>query len=84
MPDRRDQSRIRHAMLAFVMARSFAICCGYKDGNDLDRLRYDPLLKVAVGRCPESGMPLASQSTVVEMTSQSNGDRTLAVEPGAE
>jgi len=64
MPDRRDRSRIRHAMVELVAARAFAIACGYKDGNDLDRLRHDPLLKLAVGRAPESGAPLASQSTI--------------------
>src|SRR5579864_9341431 len=26
--------------------------------------RHDPLMKVAVGRCPDSGAPLASQSTI--------------------
>src|SRR5262245_4460874 len=64
MPDRRDQSRIRHEMTELVMARAAAITCGNKDGNDFDRLRHDPLMKVAVGRCPESGEPLASQSTI--------------------
>lgn len=64
MPDRRDQSRIRHEMAELVSARAFAIGCGYKDANDLNRLRDDPLLKLAVGRCPESGAPLASQSTI--------------------
>jgi hypothetical protein len=51
-------------MFELVAARTFAIGCGYKDGNDLNRLRHDPLLKMAVGRCPESGRPLASQSTI--------------------
>jgi hypothetical protein len=51
-------------MFELVAARAFAIGCGYKDGNDLNRLRHDPLLKIAVGRCPESGSPLASQSTI--------------------
>src|SRR5262249_57482675 len=37
---------------------------GYADAIDLDRLRHDPLLKVAVGPCPESGAPLAPQSTI--------------------
>ena len=64
MPDHRDQSRIQHAMFELVMARSSAMACGHKDGNDLDRLRHDPLMKLAVGRCPESGAPLASQSTI--------------------
>lgn len=64
MPDRRDPDRVRHAMFEMVMARAAAIACGYEDAIDLDRLRHDPLLKVAVGRCPESGAPLASQSTI--------------------
>jgi Transposase DDE domain group 1 len=64
MPDRRDADRIRHAMFEMVMARVAAIACGYEDGNDLDRLRHDPLMKLAVGRCPQSGAPLASQSTI--------------------
>ena len=46
------------------MARASAIACGYEDAIDLDRLRHDPLMKVAVGRCPASGAPLASQSTI--------------------
>jgi hypothetical protein len=41
-----------------------AIACGYEDAIDLDRLRHDPLMKLAVGRCPESGEALASQSTI--------------------
>src|SRR5258707_10636678 len=64
MPDRRDARRIRHEMFEMVMARVSAIACGHKDAIDLDRLRHDPLMKVAVGRCPESGAPLASQSTI--------------------
>jgi hypothetical protein len=64
MPDRRDPDRVWHAMFEMVMARASAIACGYEDAIDLDRLRHDPLMKVAVGRCPESGAPLASQSTI--------------------
>src|SRR6202522_540328 len=58
MPDRRDPERIRHAMFEMVMARVSAIACGHKDAIDLDRLRHDPLMKLAVGRCLESGAPL--------------------------
>jgi hypothetical protein len=64
MPDHRDPDRIRHAMFEMVMARVSAIACGYEDANDLDRLRHDPLMKLVVGRCPASGAPLASQSTI--------------------
>jgi hypothetical protein len=64
MPDRRDPNRVHHEMFEMVMARVSAIACGYEDAIDLDRLRHDPLMKVAVGRCPTSGAPLASQSTI--------------------
>ena len=64
MPDRRDPSRVRHEMFEMVMARTSAIACGHKDAIDLDRLRHDPLMKIAVDRCPETGAPLASQSTI--------------------
>jgi len=62
--DRRDPNRIEHTMSELFKTRSLAICCGYFDANDLSRLRYDPLLKLAVGRLPESGEPLCSQSTM--------------------
>jgi len=42
--------------------RASAIACGHKDAIDLDRLWQDPLMTVAVGRCPDSGAPPASQS----------------------
>ena len=64
MPDRRDASRIEHEMFEMVMARVAAIACGHEDAIDLDRLRHDPLMKIAVGRCPTTGAPLASQSTI--------------------
>jgi hypothetical protein len=35
---------------------------------DLDRLRHDPLMKIAVGRHPQTGAPLASQSTISRLT----------------
>jgi len=64
MPDRRDPNRILHEMFEMLMARSSAIASGYKDAIDFDRLRHDPAMKVAVGRCPETGDPLASQATI--------------------
>jgi hypothetical protein len=62
--DVRDPTRIDHTMPELIRTRVLAIACGYEDGNDLDRLRHDPLLKMAVGRCPETGAALASQSTI--------------------
>jgi len=59
IPDRRDPDRVRHAMFEMVLARVSAIACGHKDAIDLDRLRHDPLMKLAVGRCPRCGAGLA-------------------------
>ena len=64
MRDRRDPAKICHPLEELVKTRVFAITCGHEDANDLDRLRYDPLLKIAVGRGPETGNPLCSQSTM--------------------
>src|SRR5260370_30315159 len=64
MPDRRGPDGILNAMFEMVMECVSAIACGYKDAIDIDRLRHDPLMKLTVGRCPETGAPLASQSTV--------------------
>ena len=38
--------------------------CGYPDGNDFDRLRFDPTFKLACGRLPDSGGDLCSQPTI--------------------
>jgi len=64
MRDRRDPTRVRHDMFELVSARVLAIACGYEDGNDLDWLRHEAALKMAVGRCPDTGGSLASQSTI--------------------
>ena len=64
MPDRRDPDHIQHQMVEMVTARVMAIACGHEDAIDHNDLRHDPLMKIAVGRCPESGAPLGSQSTI--------------------
>jgi hypothetical protein len=64
LPDRRDPMRVVHALREIIAARVFGLCCGYEDGNDHDALRADPAHKMAVGRCPETGVDLASQSTI--------------------
>jgi len=60
----RDRRRVRQSIEAMVRQRVLAICCGYEDCNDAETLREDPLLKLALGRAPESGRALASQPTL--------------------
>ena len=38
LPDRRDQTRVRHARGEIIGARVFANCCGYEDGIDQNTL----------------------------------------------
>jgi hypothetical protein len=64
IPDRRDPSRVVHAIADMIRARVFAIACGYEDADDLDVLRSDPAFKLACGRLPDSGRDLCSQPTL--------------------
>jgi hypothetical protein len=62
--DPRDQSRVIHGKADILRARMLAIACGYEDANDLDALRHDPGFKLALGKCPEGPVGLASQPTM--------------------
>jgi hypothetical protein len=62
--DPRDPHLVKHSVADILRARILAIACGYEDGNDLDRLRFDPGFKLACGRLPDSGADLCSQPTV--------------------
>ncbi|MEZ5850289.1 MAG: IS1380 family transposase [Hyphomicrobiaceae bacterium] len=62
--DLRDPTRIRHSYAEMARARMLMIAAGYEDCDDVDTLRSDPALKVAVGRCPETGTDLMSQPTL--------------------
>jgi len=62
--DRRDPSRVVHALSDILRARILAIARGYEDADDLDHLRGDPALKLACGHLPDSGRDLCSQPTV--------------------
>lgn len=61
--DPRAQDRVDHLLETLFQQRCFQIAQGYEDANDAQFLRFDPLLKVAVGRAP-SDPALAGQSTL--------------------
>ena len=73
--DHRDPSHITHTVADILRARMLAIGCGYPDGNDFDRLRFDPAFKLACGRLPDSGGDLCSQPTI------SRWEPTASAEP---
>lgn len=70
MRDRRDPARIDHTAEDLIRQRALGIACGYEDANDSAVLRHDPLFKIAAGRCPDSGAPLASQPTISRLENQ--------------
>ena len=62
--DSRQPGKVRHSLHDLFRQRIFQIAAGYEDCNDADHLRYDPILKVAVDRLPESDADLGSQPTL--------------------
>ena len=75
--DERDPSRVRHRYAEMARARMLMIAAGYKDCDDVDTLRTDPALKIAVGRAPETGADLMSQPTLSRLENLA-GWRALA------
>lgn len=51
-------------LATLVRQRVYQIACGYEDQNDANTFRSDPLLKVVLGRRPETDRDLASQPTL--------------------
>jgi hypothetical protein len=72
--DYRDPDLVEHSLTDLLKQRIFGLCLGYEDLNDHDRLRYDPLLAVLVGkhdpqgqervRARDRGKALAGKSTL--------------------
>jgi Transposase DDE domain group 1 len=62
--DDRDPTRVLHSYSEMALARMLMIAAGYEDCDDVDALRTDPALKIAVGRAPDSGADLMSQPTL--------------------
>jgi len=62
--DRRHASYIDHRLSDLLRQRVFQTACGYADGNDANRLRHDPVFKLAAERAPlDRGNALASGPT---------------------
>ncbi len=61
--DPRAPERVRHELDEIIRIRMLMIAAGYEDGNDVDRLRGDPMFKLAMGRLPEDA-DLCSQPTI--------------------
>jgi hypothetical protein len=65
LSDTRDRSKVVHSLHSLVAQRVYALCCGYEDLNDHDRLREDVLVQTALGRTEA----LASSPTLCRLES---------------
>lgn len=61
--DPRDPDRVVHGIDEIIRFRLLMIAAGHEDGNDADRLRTDPVFKLAMERL-EDGAALCSQPTI--------------------
>ncbi len=61
----RDPSKITHSLYQLVSQRVYQLVGGYEDANDSNRLRHDPIYKLACGRLPIAQQELlATQPTI--------------------
>ncbi len=63
LTDPRDPERVVHGLDEIIRFRLLMIAAGYEDGNDADRLRTDPVFKLAMARL-EGEAALCSQPTI--------------------
>jgi Transposase DDE domain group 1 len=75
LEDARDPERITHPLRDLVAQRVYALCAGYEDLNDHDRLRQDLLLRTAVGRVDE----LASAPTLCRLENRATRAQVVAL-----
>src|SRR5437879_687842 len=73
--DPRAPARVVHRLAEIVRFRMLMIAAGYEDGNDADRLRTDPMFKLALERLGNEAA-LCSQSTISRLENLP-GPRTL-------
>jgi len=64
--DPRCPDQVTHSLADMIGFRMKMIAAGYEDGNDANRLRSDPVFKMAQDALP-SGRDLASQSTICRL-----------------
>jgi hypothetical protein len=76
----RDPNKITHSLKQLVSQRVYQLVGGYEDANDSNRLRHDPIYKIACQRLPVAGQELlASQPTITRLENHVNKREVAAM-----
>jgi hypothetical protein len=75
LEDGRVAGRVEHSLRDLLAQRIYALCCGYEDLNDHDRLRGDLLMQTAVGRVDA----LASSPTLSRLDNRATRSQAWAL-----
>lgn len=76
MPDDRRPDAITHSIQDLIMQRVFAIAAGYEDCNDAERLRFDAMHQLAVGK----DRSLASQPSLSRFENRADAVTNAALQ----
>jgi len=69
----REENKIKHSLRQLVRQRVYQLVGGYKDANDSNVLRHDPIYKIACERLPIADQDLlASQPTITRLENHLN------------
>jgi hypothetical protein len=76
----REENKIRHSLKQLVSQRVYQLLGGYEDANDSNRLRHDPIYKIACQRLPVAQQELlASQPTITRLENHVNKREVAAM-----
>ena len=80
LEDDREQHKVKHSLFQLVSQRIYQIAAGYKDTNDSNYLRHDPIFKIICDKIPRIGAELlASQPTISRLENQISKQEIKAI-----
>ncbi len=62
--EQRQETKVKHPIVALLRQRIYGLASGYADANDAARLVHDPIFKLLLDRAPITGAALSSQPTL--------------------
>jgi len=82
--DRRDPSKVIHAIDEQLRQRIYGMALGYEDCNDVARIGHDPVVKAACGHPAVADSSLASQPTLSRFENRVTARELIACQQALE